>query len=101
MPATHITPTVGMAATETRCGHKSAFTVHEVAGDGQSCLLRQDLALRTDHNGMSMDQTYVFSRNPTGFLITAVLGPHGWVTVEGNEVTLGERVQLHNLNQGG
>jgi len=70
-PATSIIPTVGMGATMTvgpgygLGSDRYPFTVTKVMTPNM-CEVQADTYRRTDSNGMSESQVYVFSQNPKG-----------------------------------
>ncbi len=59
-------PVVGMACTEMFITDRHAATIIAVSKSGYCCDVQRDHSERTDKNGMSEQQTYVYKRDPKG-----------------------------------
>jgi len=59
-----ITPEIGMGCTMLGWTDRHAATIVEVKRDGKLIGIKQDIATRTDDNGMSDSQSYEFTPNP-------------------------------------
>lgn len=59
-------PVLGMGATVLQWTDRQAATVVSIAVDGRSILTRDDIAIRTDANGMSDAQSYTYERDENG-----------------------------------
>lgn len=71
-------PVVGEGATEFMHTDRHAFTVVEVSKDGKTCYIVEDIATRTDSNGMSDSQQYSYAPNPNGHRIKLVFKWGAW-----------------------
>lgn len=60
----NITPEVGMGCTILGWTDRHPGTIVEVSKNGKRIGVQGDIAVRTDNNGMSENQTYEFQRNP-------------------------------------
>lgn len=61
-----VVPAVGDGATELCWTDRHAFTVIAVSKSGKRVTVQRDIATRSDKNGMSDCQSYIFSRDPNG-----------------------------------
>lgn len=59
-------PVLGMGGTILGWTDRQAATVVSIAKDGKSLLTRDDIAIRTDKNGMSESQSYDFQQDDNG-----------------------------------
>ena len=59
-------PVIGMGGTVLHWTDRHAVTVVSIAVGGKSILTRDDIAIRTDANGMSDAQSYSFEQDPNG-----------------------------------
>lgn len=85
---------VGMGATGGCWTDRHPYTVVAVSASGKTITLQRDEARRTDKNGMSESQSYLFIPNPYGDMIKASLRKNGqWVEV-GKQLGTGYRFQL-------
>ena len=75
---TKLVPTVGMGVTVLGWTDRYPGTVILVSPSGKTINVQEDLAVRTDANGMSESQEYAYSPDPHGRIWTFRLGKHGW-----------------------
>src|SRR5271157_1703405 len=59
-------PEVGMGATIIMYSDKHAATIIDVHPNGKRIVIQEDIATRTDINGMSDSQTYTYAPNSDG-----------------------------------
>ena len=57
---------VGDGATKCYMSDRVPCTVVEVLSEGKTVIVQEDRAIRTDRNGISEDQTYVYTPCPAG-----------------------------------
>lgn len=75
-------PVVGMGATECCWSDRHAYTIIKVKSKCR-LLVQQDIAIRTDDNGMSECQDYKFKPNPKGRIVELIKTKHGWKELGG------------------
>lgn len=63
-------PEVGMGVTYSCHTDRHAATIIEVSKSGKTIKVQDDIATRTDKNGMSECQTYSYKPNPEGKVMT-------------------------------
>ena len=86
------TPTIGMGATICHYTDRTAATVIEVGKNGKTVLIQEDIATRTDTNGMSDSQSYSYISNPDGRKRTVKLLKKGWKVLEGKDSETGRNI---------
>lgn len=95
-------PTVGMGATMLCWSDRHAATIVEVSKSGKKVGIVQDIATRTDKNGMSESQEYDFTPG-TGSPIYYTLRKNGaWVregdSMRGSRIVIGDRSEYHDFS---
>jgi len=90
-----LVPTVGMGATYYGLSDREPYTIVEVVNH-RTIRVQQDFASRTDDNGLSKVQEYIYSRNTVAPLLTLTLRKCGkWVEkgrlLSANGFALGHR----------
>lgn len=79
MTPSNITPEKGMGATIILWSDRHACTIIDVPNP-KRVVVREDLAIRTDSNGVSECQEYRYETNPQGKISTFTLRKNGkWV----------------------
>lgn len=104
-------PVLGMGCTLLSWTDRHAATIVGVFKETKTIKVRQDLAKRTDNNGMSESQTYEYSADLSGMVLTYRQDKNGhWQQVEFNTVTkrfnktdgyglrIGEREEYHDFS---
>ena len=92
-------PEVGMGATFLMWSDRHAMTIVEVirfksgarAGQVRTVRAQQDIARRTDSNGMSDSQTYEFTRDFSGTVRTFTVNKRGEFVGAGGRLAVGFR----------
>lgn len=92
------TPKVGDGATILGWTDRHPATVVWVSENGKTIHLQEDDAKRTDSNGMSECQSYLFVPNPKAAVQVARLTPKGWKIVKGSRVRVGSREKYHDFS---
>ena len=64
-----VKPEIGMGVTYHGYSDSKPYTVIAVHPQGRRCTIQEDIAVRTDNNGMSDCQTYDYTPNPEGQVI--------------------------------
>ncbi len=73
-------PVVGMGATELCYTDRHAGTIVAVSANGKMVWFKQDIATRTDTNGMSECQTYEYAPNENAIMVCYTQRANGkWV----------------------
>lgn len=92
-------PAIGMGATVLAWTDRHAATVVAVSASGKTCTVREDMATRTDSNGMSENQSYTYTPDPNGREWTFRLTSKGWRAADGGPgLLLGERRHYHDFS---
>lgn len=94
------TPEVGSPATIVMYTDRHAATVVGVSKSGKTITLQQDVATRTDKNGMSESQEYSYERNPNAEKQTARLTKRGWRIggQRGTKILIGTREEYYDYS---
>jgi len=92
------TPKVGDGATILGWTDRHPATVVFVSPSGKTIHLQEDDYKRTDSNGMSECQSYLFTPNPKAPVQVARLTPKGWKIVKGSRVSVGRREKYHDFS---
>ena len=94
-----VAPEVGMGCTELQYSDCHAGTIVSVSSSGKSFTYRRDSAHRTDKNGMSESQTYVYSPSPEAPLHTARLHKDGcFYTAGRTRIAVGYRKEYYDYS---
>lgn len=93
----NVEPVVGMGATEYMWSDNHPYTVIDISESGKTLKLQADTATRTDTNGMSESQSYDYTRNPDGEIVTVRLTKKGWKH-KGRRFGLGHRREYHDYS---
>lgn len=96
--ATTNKPEVGQGVTEICWTDRHAGTITSVSKSGKSFKWRQDIATRTDSNGMSDVQTYDFKPNPDSPEKTARQHKNGKFYTDGRVIQVGARSEYHDFS---
>lgn len=101
--STNVKPEVGMGATHIMWTDRHAYTVISVSLSGKKCIVQRDKAKRTDNNGMSESQGYLFEPDPDGKTHEIKLGKDGyWYTAggkkNGKRFSLGARREYYDYS---
>ncbi len=93
-------PEVGMGATICYWSDRHAATIIQVTRNGKRIVLQEDIAIRTDSNGMSEMQTYQFERDPNGALHIATKRKDGSYRITGGKtrVSIGNRSEYYDYS---
>jgi hypothetical protein len=91
-----VQPMVGMGATICHWSDRTACTIIQVSG--KRIVLQEDIATRTDKNGMSESQSYTYTPDPNGQIFFATLRKSGRYMVSKSTelVVIGSRRQYHD-----
>lgn len=98
------TPKVGDGATELCWSDRHGGTIIAVSKSGREVTFQHDKATRTDKNGMSEDQDWTFTPNPTGETQIYTLRKNGrWVTKGssmhgGTHLSIGHRDEYYDFS---
>ena len=87
-------PAIGMGATILCWTDRRAATVVEVSKDGNLIAVVEDIATRTDKNGMSDCQTYSYAPDPNGSKQYFRLRKNGSYVRKGEPLKGGQRVMI-------
>jgi len=95
-------PKVGMGATELMYSDRHAYTIVAVLSDKKIQVVR-DIATRTDKNGFSESQEYVYFTDVESPPITLRLNKHGrWKEVghpDGSTFLIGKREEYYDFTR--
>lgn len=91
---------IGAGATIHHWSDRTAATVIQIFQNGKKIILQEDLAIRTDSNGMSESQSYDYQRDPTGSVYVATLRKDGRyrITKSTQVVSIGTRNKYHDYS---
>jgi hypothetical protein len=94
-----VQPTKGMGATVLMYSDRHAATVVEILS-AKRIVIQEDVAVRTDKNGMSENQEYEYTPNPAADRRTVTLRKDGrWrVSKSQTVILLGERDSYHDYS---
>ncbi len=90
-------PTIGDGATRIVGSDRHACTVVYVSDSGKTVIVRDDHAERTDNNGMSESQSYIYSPDFAGERTTFRYTKRGW-TARGQRLSIGERDEYYDYS---
>lgn len=62
----NIEPEIGMGVTICYWSDRMAGTIIDISASGKTLVIQEDNCVRTDNNGMSESQNYIYSSNPNG-----------------------------------
>lgn len=95
-----VEPQIGMAATICHWSDRTPATVIEISRNGKRLVLQEDISIRTDTNGMSEMQSYLYKIDPHGCLYHATLRKDGRYRIAHSKqvVFLGERRKYHDYS---
>lgn len=96
-------PTVGIGATILRWSDRHACTIVEVSKNGKRVGVTEDIATRTDSNGMSDCQSYSYESVPGPAHKFFTLRKNGaWVSegesIKGTRLAIGQRNHYHDYS---
>jgi hypothetical protein len=91
-------PKVGDGATLISWTDRHPATVVWVSESGKTIRLQEDFARRTDKEGMSECQSYLYEPNPQAAVLTARLTKRGWKVVKGPRVVVGVREKYYDFS---
>lgn len=102
---------VGMGATLLAWTDRYPATIIEVLNEGKMVRVQEDSAVRVDVNGMSESQTYEFTANPAGRVVTFRQRANGmwqevffnaetkrWNKVDGLGLRIGSRAKYYDFS---
>ena len=89
-------PEVGMGVTLLRWTDRRAGTITRVSESGKSFWFKQDIATRTDANGMSESQDYRYEADPSAREQMARQKKSGAWQSEGTQLALGYRDEYYD-----
>jgi len=94
-----VTPEVGMGVTFLHWTDRSAGTIVEVVND-RKIIVKADRAIRTDKNGMSECQDYIFevATDSEEIVITKRKNGQWKVFKQGTPVSIGHRSHYHDFS---
>jgi hypothetical protein len=81
-------PEIGMGVTQQIGSDRYPGTIIEVSASGKKIVFQDDIAIRTDSNGMSESQTYTFERDPNGSIHYASLRKDGRWKLMGSKIPI-------------
>lgn len=81
-------PEIGMGVTWSVGSDRYPGTIIDISASGKRITFQEDIATRTDTNGMSELQTYTFQANPLGEIHTASLRKDGRWRITGSKMTI-------------
>lgn len=98
--ATSVKPEIGMAATICHWTDRTPATVVKVSHKGRKIVLQEDKAIRTDKDGISDQQSYLYEIDPNGQLYYATLRKDGSYRLIGGkqQAALGSRRKYHDYS---
>lgn len=93
-------PEIGMGITWTSGSDRYPGTIIEISASGKRIVFQEDIATRTDNNGMSESQTYTFQPDPTGTVYHASFRKDGrWKLMEcKTPVYIGTRSKYYDFS---
>jgi hypothetical protein len=93
-------PEVGMGATIQIGSDSIPATIIQVTSNCKRVVVQEDLATRTDKNGMSESQQYTYQSDPKGTIYIATLRKDGRYRITGGKlpVTLGIRRKYYDYS---
>lgn len=93
-------PEIGMGVTWSVGSDRYPGTIIDISPSGKRITFQEDIATRTDNNGMSESQSYAFQPNPQGEISTASLRKDGrWrITRSKLPVSLGIRGKYYDYS---
>lgn len=93
-------PQVGMGVTRQVGSDSYPATIIEIYHNGTRIAIQEDIAIRTDQNGISESQTYTYQADPTGSIYHASLRKDGRWKVIGSKmpVFLGIRSKYYDFS---
>lgn len=95
-----IVPIIGMGATICYWSDREPATVVRVSESGKTIFLQEDSYIRTDNNGTSEDQSYIYNLNPNGRVHCATLRKDGSykLTKSKTQIVLGSRRKYYDYS---
>jgi hypothetical protein len=93
------TPEVGMGATICYWSDRHAATIIRVEKNGKVIVVQEDIATRTDKNGMSESQEYKYEANPNGSIHAFSIRKDGSYRLVGSKGRTGNRLSIGFRNQ--
>ena len=98
--AISVEPVVGMGATLLHHSDRTACTIIEVSTSGKKIVLQEDVATRTDSNGMSECQNYAYQPDTNGTIHIATKRKDGWYRVSKSttRIALGVREAYYDYS---
>lgn len=81
-------PEIGMGVTWAVGSDRYPGTIIDISASGHRIVFQEDIATRTDSNGMSESQSYTFQQNPLGEIHTASLRKDGRWRLTGGKMPL-------------
>lgn len=96
----NIMPEVGMGATIAIGSDRHAATIIQVLQHGKKIVVQEDIATRTDKNGMSECQTYTYEPNLNGSVSIATKRKDGRYRIVGGKtpITVGYRNKYYDFS---
>lgn len=91
-------PSVGMGITVLMWTDRHAGTITRVSPSGKTFWFQEDIATRTDKNGMSDSQSYEFMPNPDASIQCARLTKSGAYKCNGTQIRVGDRDAYHDYS---
>jgi hypothetical protein len=93
-------PEIGMGVTWSVGSDRYPGTIVEIYHNDKRIVIQEDIAIRTDDNGMSESQTYKFETNPSGTIYHASLRKDGRWKLMGTKqsVSLGIRGKYYDFS---
>lgn len=93
-------PDIGMGATINHWSDRTPVTIVNITHKGKRLTLREDKATRTDNNGMSDIQSYIYENDPNGSIWTATLRKDGTYRISKGSslIVLGYRRKYHDYS---
>jgi hypothetical protein len=93
-------PEVGMGVTICHWSDRTPATIISITSSGAIISLQEDSATRTDSNGMSDSQEYMYQSDPNGAVYKATLRKDGTYRLKGGkqQIILGSRRKFHDFS---
>jgi hypothetical protein len=96
----NLRPEIGMGITWSVGSDRYPGTIIDISASGKKITFQEDIAIRTDANGMSECQSYVFQTDPQGEIRTASFRKdNSWrITGTKTSVFLGKRDKYYDFS---
>ena len=96
----NLTPHIGMGATINHWTDRTPVTIINITHKEKRLTLQEDKATRTDKNGWSDSQSYIYENDPNGSIWVATLRKDGTYRLSKGSslIVLGHRRKYHDYS---